>query len=275
MQPFSNLQRSPLFYAFTSVMHSFHKNMQWEASTGLQNNDNQTNNALPGKRDTDPKAQTLLHRLDELHAHHCARLILRLHKSKPLLSVLPGVELLLFSKLQHTFQEARRDVIKVIRDTDFLLQSMCKPSHLRPLASDGRQTPASTVDRGLTPASMGWDGMMDRGLRADNTMDRGLRADNTSNAPAARKDRPGSKKRRRSALPRAAVSTLRAWLLSHVDHPYPTDGEKNALVLQTGLTQSQVNYWFINARVRIVRPLKRAIAASVDSNAIKSTVPAQ
>nr|GMD93763.1 BEL1-like homeodomain protein 11 [Ipomoea batatas] len=46
-----------------------------------------------------------------------------------------------------------------------------------------------------------------------------------------------------------------AWLFEHFLHPYPKDSEKVTLARQTGLTRSQVANWFINARVRLWKPM--------------------
>ncbi|EPS59583.1 hypothetical protein M569_15223 [Genlisea aurea] len=56
-------------------------------------------------------------------------------------------------------------------------------------------------------------------------------------------------------LPETAVSILRAWLFEHFLHPYPKDSEKLVLARQTGLSRSQVANWFINARVRLWKPM--------------------
>ncbi|KAL0390683.1 UNVERIFIED_CONTAM: BEL1-like homeodomain protein 1 [Sesamum calycinum] len=56
-------------------------------------------------------------------------------------------------------------------------------------------------------------------------------------------------------LPERAVSVLRAWLFEHFLHPYPKDSDKQMLARQTGLTRSQVSNWFINARVRLWKPM--------------------
>eukprot|EP00475_Leptophrys_vorax_P003849 TRINITY_DN12248_c0_g1_i1.p1 TRINITY_DN12248_c0_g1~~TRINITY_DN12248_c0_g1_i1.p1 ORF type:complete len:260 (+),score=69.25 TRINITY_DN12248_c0_g1_i1:1077-1856(+) len=71
-------------------------------------------------------------------------------------------------------------------------------------------------------------------------------------------DVPGSyisKRRKRGSLPKGAVRVLKKWLFDHFSHPYPSIEEKEALSAQTGLKTSQVNYWFINARVRIWKPM--------------------
>ncbi|CAL9200589.1 unnamed protein product [Musa hybrid cultivar] len=56
-------------------------------------------------------------------------------------------------------------------------------------------------------------------------------------------------------LPERAVSILRAWLFEHFLHPYPNDVDKHILARQTGLSRSQVSNWFINARVRLWKPM--------------------
>ncbi|KAM6595778.1 hypothetical protein CsatA_006302 [Cannabis sativa] len=56
-------------------------------------------------------------------------------------------------------------------------------------------------------------------------------------------------------LPERAVSVLRAWLFEHFLHPYPKTADKVMLAKQTGLTRSQVSNWFINARVRLWKPM--------------------
>ncbi|KAJ7961355.1 BEL1-like homeodomain protein 9 [Quillaja saponaria] len=60
-------------------------------------------------------------------------------------------------------------------------------------------------------------------------------------------------------LPERAVTVLRAWLFEHFLHPYPTDTDKMMLAKQTGLSRSQVSNWFINARVRLWKPMVEEI----------------
>ncbi|GAB4837874.1 hypothetical protein Ancab_027400 [Ancistrocladus abbreviatus] len=73
-------------------------------------------------------------------------------------------------------------------------------------------------------------------------------------------------------LPESSVSILRAWLFEHFLHPYPKDSEKIMLARRTGLTRSQVSNWFINARVRLWKPMveemykEEAGNAEMDSN---------
>ncbi|GMH25244.1 hypothetical protein Nepgr_027087 [Nepenthes gracilis] len=56
-------------------------------------------------------------------------------------------------------------------------------------------------------------------------------------------------------LPERSVNILRAWLFEHFLHPYPSDTDKHLLARQTGLSRSQVSNWFINARVRLWKPM--------------------
>ncbi|EHA8588207.1 BEL1-like homeodomain protein 7 [Cocos nucifera] len=82
-------------------------------------------------------------------------------------------------------------------------------------------------------------------------------------------------------LPESSVSVLRAWLFEHFLHPYPKDSEKLMLARQTGLTRSQVSNWFINARVRLWKPMieemyKGEIGdTEIDSNSSSENPPRQ
>jgi len=42
------------------------------------------------------------------------------------------------------------------------------------------------------------------------------------------------------------------WLRQHQDNPYPNDDEKEDLIASTRLTMNQINYWFTNARRRLL-----------------------
>ncbi|KAG6533538.1 hypothetical protein ZIOFF_007413 [Zingiber officinale] len=56
-------------------------------------------------------------------------------------------------------------------------------------------------------------------------------------------------------LPEDSVAVLRTWLFENFLHPYPDDKEKLILAAKTGLTKNQISNWFINARVRIWKPM--------------------
>nr|XP_043629293.1 BEL1-like homeodomain protein 7 [Erigeron canadensis] len=80
-------------------------------------------------------------------------------------------------------------------------------------------------------------------------------------------------------LPENSVSILRAWLFEHFLHPYPKDSDKIMLARQTGLTRSQVSNWFINARVRLWKPMveemykEEAGDAEIESNSSSEIGP--
>eukprot|EP00180_Rhodochaete_pulchella_P001486 Plantae.Rhodophyta-Rhodochaete_pulchella.ctg23042.p1 GENE.Plantae.Rhodophyta-Rhodochaete_pulchella.ctg23042~~Plantae.Rhodophyta-Rhodochaete_pulchella.ctg23042.p1 ORF type:complete len:218 (+),score=33.06 Plantae.Rhodophyta-Rhodochaete_pulchella.ctg23042:28-654(+) len=63
-----------------------------------------------------------------------------------------------------------------------------------------------------------------------------------------------SNKPRRNSLSTHANNVLRLWLFSNFLNPYPTEEEKKSLCQETGLTLTQINNWFINARVRLWKP---------------------
>ncbi|WCJ29580.1 homeobox gene 1 [Euphorbia peplus] len=65
-------------------------------------------------------------------------------------------------------------------------------------------------------------------------------------------------------LPERSVSVLRAWMFEHFLHPYPRDAEKHLLAVKSGLTRSQVSNWFINARVRLWKPLIEEMYAEMN-----------
>lgn len=61
--------------------------------------------------------------------------------------------------------------------------------------------------------------------------------------------------KKRENLPKESTALLKKWLLEHMLMPYPINEEKHSLCCATGLDISQINNWFINARVRIWKPI--------------------
>jgi Homeobox KN domain len=49
-------------------------------------------------------------------------------------------------------------------------------------------------------------------------------------------------KRRRGNLPKHVTDLLRAWFHEHLDHPYPTEEDKQMFIARTGLSISQVGH---------------------------------
>nr|GMD33426.1 BEL1-like homeodomain protein 4 [Ipomoea batatas] len=80
-------------------------------------------------------------------------------------------------------------------------------------------------------------------------------------------------------LPEPSVNTLRAWLFDHFLNPYPSEADKQLLSRQTGLSKNQVSNWFINARVRLWKPMVEEMyqkeAKAVDDNAKDSQLIAE
>ncbi|CAL5045231.1 unnamed protein product [Urochloa decumbens] len=83
-------------------------------------------------------------------------------------------------------------------------------------------------------------------------LDQCLRQQRAFQQPGAIENYPWRPQR---GLPERAVAVLRAWLFEHFLHPYPNDVDKHILARQTGLSRSQVSNWFINARVRLWKPM--------------------
>ncbi|KAL5558767.1 hypothetical protein UlMin_034978 [Ulmus minor] len=65
-------------------------------------------------------------------------------------------------------------------------------------------------------------------------------------------------------LPERSVSVLRAWMFQNFLHPYPKDAEKHLLAVKSGLTRNQVSNWFINARVRLWKPMIEEMYAEMN-----------
>ncbi|KAG5292590.1 homeobox transcription factor AhpA [Histoplasma ohiense] len=69
-------------------------------------------------------------------------------------------------------------------------------------------------------------------------------------------------KKRRGNLPKSVTDVLRAWFHEHLDHPYPSEEDKQMFISRTGLTISQISNWFINARRRQLPALRNQARAS-------------
>jgi len=63
-----------------------------------------------------------------------------------------------------------------------------------------------------------------------------------------------TQRRKHMKHPSESTLLLDQWFRSHISCPYPSEQEKEWLAKLTGLTGLQVNYWFINARKRRLRP---------------------
>ena len=57
---------------------------------------------------------------------------------------------------------------------------------------------------------------------------------------------------------------LRDFLVAHFDHPYPSDAQRERLARETGMSRAQVGNWFINARVRVWRPMIMRLGEQIE-----------
>ncbi|KAI1062809.1 hypothetical protein LB507_005945 [Fusarium sp. FIESC RH6] len=72
-------------------------------------------------------------------------------------------------------------------------------------------------------------------------------------------------RKRRGNLPKETTDKLRAWFVAHLQHPYPTEDEKQDLMRQTGLQMNQISNWFINARRRQLPTMINNARAETDA----------
>ena len=67
---------------------------------------------------------------------------------------------------------------------------------------------------------------------------------------------------------------LRDFLVEHFDHPYPSDEQRERLARESGMTRAQVGNWFINARVRIWRPMIVRLGLQIEDERRNAKEPA-
>ena len=77
------------------------------------------------------------------------------------------------------------------------------------------------------------------------------------------------KRIRRGSLTQTQNNVLRLWLFRHFADPYPTTAEKQRLMHECQMDDTQIGNWFINSRVRIWKPCLNAVS---QSQAAKETV---
>ncbi|KAJ0416749.1 hypothetical protein BJY00DRAFT_221109 [Aspergillus carlsbadensis] len=94
------------------------------------------------------------------------------------------------------------------------------------------------------------DGTSNLGVGEDGLSDPlRLSGNNSQRSQRLPQNQPGE---RASSYSRSVKRTrpLREWLACNPAHPYPTKAEKADLATQTGMTRTQINNWFLNARRR-------------------------
>ncbi|RDL34374.1 uncharacterized protein BP5553_07502 [Venustampulla echinocandica] len=77
-------------------------------------------------------------------------------------------------------------------------------------------------------------------------------------------------RRRRGNLPKETTDLLKAWFMGHLQHPYPTEDEKQDLMRQTGLQINQISNWFINARRRRLPAMINSARAESDARTARA-----
>lgn len=121
-------------------------------------------------------------------------------------------------------------------------------SHLAPPTSPSRakQAPARRriKSRSPSPSTQGRNSGEKSGARIVRKPSRPRRSVDASEEVAKRSKR----------FSKQSVATLKAWFFDNVSNPYPGEDEKEQLASATGLNMSQINYWFINARRRLLTP---------------------
>jgi len=75
-------------------------------------------------------------------------------------------------------------------------------------------------------------------------------------------------------FPRAAVKILKDWMLKHIDHPYPTEEEKETLQHETSLSIGQISNWMANTRRRQKARPKRSASPSIRPSTGAINIPA-
>lgn len=81
------------------------------------------------------------------------------------------------------------------------------------------------------------------------------------------------KGKRRGNLPKETTEKLAAWFMSHLNHPYPTEEEKQMLMQDTGLQMNQISNWFINARRRRLPKIHKDAEAENNAKGRQPPVP--
>nr|XP_043613116.1 BEL1-like homeodomain protein 8 [Erigeron canadensis] len=156
------------------------------------------------------------------------------------------------------------------------LKSVSRHFHFVKNAISEQLTQMKKTFEDLCSPSKAFDGNTTDSLSQLKSMDRHFQRHGSSSGGTGLFGNQQPVWRPQRGLPERAVSVLKAWLFDHFLHPYPSDADKHMLATQTGLTRNQVSNWFINARVRIWKPMVEEIHSLetkglADSNTNNST----
>ena len=67
-------------------------------------------------------------------------------------------------------------------------------------------------------------------------------------SPMNRKTKRDAENSIKSKFSKKTTDILKAWLIEHIDHPYPSDEAKDELARLTNLNRRQIQNWFTNTR---------------------------
>lgn len=81
---------------------------------------------------------------------------------------------------------------------------------------------------------------------------------------------PNKQRKRRGNLPKETTDKLWAWFGAHLNHPYPSEDEKQELARRTRLQMNQISNWFINARRRQLPAMIKNARAESDATSLAS-----
>ena len=93
-------------------------------------------------------------------------------------------------------------------------------------------------------------------LSEDASTARGLNAQSSDNSgsheesqrPRASNHEDAQNISIKTKFSKKATDILKAWLIEHIDHPYPSDEVKDELGRAAGLNRRQIQNWFTNTR---------------------------
>jgi hypothetical protein len=81
--------------------------------------------------------------------------------------------------------------------------------------------------------------------------------------------------KRSTSRSRTSTRTLRLWFSAHLEHPYPTERDKEHLTSASGLSRTQIDNWSSNARSRKKQSEQATSAASLNIHRQGSPMPSR
>lgn len=91
--------------------------------------------------------------------------------------------------------------------------------------------------------------------------------------PVSISERTSRASKRSTSRSKTSTRPLRSWFTSHLEHPYPTECEKEHLASLSGLRRTQIDNWFSNARRRKKQSEQATSSASMEIHRRGSPMP--